>query len=108
MQALKELARSYDSIIHNSTRVKNRLKALFRARGIACRGTGVYSKKERDEWLKGRDNGALRLLIQGLWKELDLLTELHQEAEKDLMVEARRHTESKLLQSIRNWTHACG
>ena len=43
-QALKELAHSYGSIIHDSTRAKNRLKALFRGRGIACRGTGVYSQ----------------------------------------------------------------
>ncbi len=100
MRALKELARSYGSIIHDSTRVKNRLKSLFRGRGIACRGTGVYGEKERDEWLKRLDNGALRLRIQRLWKELDLLTELHQEAGKDLMVESRRHPESKLLQSI--------
>jgi transposase len=100
VQALKELAHSYGSIIHDGTRVKNRLKALFRGRGIACQGTGVYSKKERDEWLKRLDNGALRLRIQRLWKELDLLTELRQEAEKDLMVEARRHPESKILRSI--------
>lgn len=99
-QALKELAHSYSSIIHDSTRVKNRLKALFRGRGIACRGTGVYSQKERDEWLKRLDNAALQLRIRRLWKELDLLVELRQEAEKDLLLEARKHPEIKILRSI--------
>jgi transposase len=44
-QGIKELVRSYISIIHDSTRIKNRLKALFRARGIACKGTSLYSKE---------------------------------------------------------------
>jgi len=99
-QAVKELARSYGSIVNDGTRVKNRLKALFRGRGIACRGTGVYSGEERDQWLKRLDNAALRVRISRLWKELDLLVQLREEAEKDLMAEARKHPEVKILRSI--------
>jgi transposase len=99
-QALKELAHSYGSIVHDGTRVKNRLKGLFRGRGIACHGTGVYSAEERDEWLKRLDNAALRMRICRLWKELDLLVQLRGEAEKDLMAEARRHPEFRILRSI--------
>jgi hypothetical protein len=40
MRTLKELARNYDCLVADSTRVMNRLKALFRARGIPCPGNG--------------------------------------------------------------------
>jgi hypothetical protein len=59
-QALKELARSYGTILSDSTRVKNRLKGIFRGRGISCTGTTVYSKKGREQWLKKLDNSAVR------------------------------------------------
>jgi len=99
-QALKELAHSYGSIIRDGTRVKNRLKGLFRGRGIVCRGTGVYSEEERDQWVKRLDHAALRVRICRLWKELDLLVQLRKEAEKDLMAEAHKHPEIKILRSI--------
>jgi transposase len=99
-RAVKELAHSYGSIVSDGTRVKNRLKALFRGRGIACSGTGVYSKEEREQWLKRLDNAALRVRTCRLWKELDLLAELREEAEKDLMAEARKHADIKILRSI--------
>jgi hypothetical protein len=35
---LKELARSYEYLVEDSTRVTNRIKALFRSRAIACAG----------------------------------------------------------------------
>jgi len=42
--ALKELARSYRTLVSDTTRVMSRLKALYRARGIRCAGTRVYSR----------------------------------------------------------------
>jgi transposase len=99
-QAVKELAQSYSSIVSDSIRVKNRLKALFRGRGIACSGSSVYSSKDREHWLHQIDNTAVRLRASRLWKELDLLTELREEAEKDLLTEARKHVATKILRSI--------
>jgi transposase len=99
-QAVKELAHSYGSIVRDGTRVKNRLKALFRGRGIDCRGSAVYSKEEREQWLKQLDHAAVRLRTSRLWKELDSLAELREEAEKDLMAEARKHPDTKILRSI--------
>jgi len=61
-QALKELSRSYGAILSDSTRVKNRLKGVFRGRGISCTGTTVYSKKGREQWLKKLDDSAVRSL----------------------------------------------
>ena len=95
-QAVKELAQSYSSIVSDSIRVKNRLKALFRGRGIACSGSSVYSSKDREHWLHQIDNTAVRSRASRLWKELDLLTELREEAEKDLLTEARKHVATKI------------
>ncbi len=99
-QALKELIRSYGAILSDSTRVKNRLKAIFRGRGIVCTGSTVYGKKNRDQWLEKLDNAPMRLRALRLCKELDCLTELRDEVEKDLMVEARKHPATKILRSI--------
>jgi len=49
-QNLKELVRSYIAIVHDSSRVKNRLKAVFRGRGIGCSGTTIYNKEHREDW----------------------------------------------------------
>jgi len=99
-QALKELVRSYGALLTDSTRVKNRLKGLFRGRGIACAGSTVYSKKNRDQWLEKLDNAPIRSRALILWKELDCLTELRDEIENDLLVEARKHPATKILRSI--------
>jgi len=99
-QALKELTRSYGAILSDSIRVKNRLKGIFRGRGISCTGTTVYSKKGRDQWLQKIDNNAVGSRISKQFKELDCLTELRNEAEKELLAEARKHPATKILRSI--------
>ena len=99
-QAVKEFTRSYAGIVSDGTRVKNRLKALFRGRGIPCQGSAVYDEKDREQWLQKLDNAAVRLRTSRLLKELDFLTELREEAEKDLIAEARKHAATKILQSI--------
>ncbi len=73
-QNLKELVRSYIAIVHDSTRVKNRLKAVFRGRGIPCSGTTIYSKENREDWRQKIDNTARLSRADRLWKELDYLT----------------------------------
>ena len=99
-QAVKELGRSYAAIVSDGTRVKNRVKALFRGRGISCPGSAVYSENDRQQWLQSLDNAAVRARTSRLWKELDFLMELREESEKELVAEARRHAATKILQSI--------
>ena len=38
VRTLKELVRTYDCLVSDTTRVMNRLKAIFRGRAIACGG----------------------------------------------------------------------
>src|SRR5215204_1703564 len=42
LRTLKELVHCYDYMVRDMTRVMNRIKAVYRSRGIACRGRGVY------------------------------------------------------------------
>src|SRR3970282_959177 len=48
---LKELTRTYGTLVEDATRVMLRLKALFRARAIPTRGTTVYQARARGQWL---------------------------------------------------------
>lgn len=59
-RAVKELALSYISVVADGTRIKNRLKAMFRARGNECNGAGVYDPDERKEWMAKLDSKAVR------------------------------------------------
>jgi hypothetical protein len=73
---LRELTRTYQNVVEDSTRVMLRLKAMFRARGTKTPGKGVYHPKNREEWLaKLADNGAC-FRAQTLYAQLDVLREL--------------------------------
>jgi transposase len=99
-RAVKELAESYSSVVEDSTRVKNRLKALFRGRGIDCSGSAVYSADERKEWLAKLDSAAVRARAARLWTELDCLGILCEDAGRELVAEARKHAATKVLRSV--------
>lgn len=99
-QPLKEFAQSYEAIVSDGTRVKNRIKALFRGRGIACTGTAIYDQGQHEQWLNRLSYPARRLRASRLFRQLDCLTELRAEAQKDLVAETRKHPSAKILQSI--------
>src|SRR5438034_5113474 len=61
VRMLRELARSYLTIVKDLTRVMNRLKALYRSWAIPCAGRDVYYTRHRTEWLgKIREAGVRR------------------------------------------------
>ncbi len=51
---LKELVRSYEYLVEDSTRTMNRIKALYRSPAITCDGTDVYKQRWRKEWLANK------------------------------------------------------
>src|SRR3989441_11145823 len=51
VRALKELVRSYDCLVSDTTRVMNRLKAIYRGRAIGCAGHDIYRQDGREPWL---------------------------------------------------------
>src|SRR5499427_6159314 len=52
VRMLRELARSYLTIVKDLTRFMNRLKALYRSWAIPCAGRDVYYTRHRSQWLE--------------------------------------------------------
>src|SRR2546428_8270085 len=50
VRTLKELVRTYDCLVGDTTRVMNRLKAIYRGRAIACGGHEIYRRDRRGRW----------------------------------------------------------
>jgi hypothetical protein len=51
LRTLRELVRSYTTLVRDTTQVMSRVKAIYRARAIPSKGTRVYSPRFRDAWL---------------------------------------------------------
>jgi transposase len=87
---LKELARAYQNVVEDTTRVMQRLKALFRARAIRTRGMRLYNWAHRAEWLAKLPDRGVRLRAEALYTELDVLLELRPKVKAAMVAEARR------------------
>jgi transposase len=98
--ALRELSRSYRTLVSDTSRVMNRLKALYRARGIRCAGACVYSPRWRDQWLAQLREPGVRGRAERLYRQLDLLLPLRQEARSAMLAESRKHPAQKILRTI--------
>jgi transposase len=96
---LKELVRSYNNVVEDTTRVMLRIKALFRARAILTKGTAVYRAEQRKEWLARLEGGAV-VRATALFTHLDVLLELRPPAKKAMLAEARRQSGWRILRSI--------
>jgi transposase len=88
--ALKELARTYENAVEDTTRTMLRLKALFRARAIRTPGQEVYQPESRGEWLAKLPDRAVRFRAESLSAQLDVLKEIRQKAKAALLAEARK------------------
>jgi hypothetical protein len=97
---LKELARTYRNGVDDSRRVMQRLKALFRARGIRTPGTRVYETTGRDEWLRQLPDDGVRFRADALYAQLAVLQALRQRAKGAMLAEARRDPAWAVLRSI--------
>jgi transposase len=100
LRTLRELARSYQTIGKDLTRVMNRLKALYRGWGIACAGTRVYAPRYREEWLNKIPQAGVRRRAELLYQQLDGLQALRREVRPELLAESRKHKAAKLLRQI--------
>ena len=86
---LGERAKSYDFLVGDTVRVKNRLKSVLRSRGVAYgAGRSVYLKRDREEWLAKLPE-ASRATAGLLYEEHDALVALRAKAEKALLAEVR-------------------
>ena len=97
---LKELARTYQNVVEDATRVMLRLKALFRARAIKTPGQSVYHPKNRAEWLGKLKDRGVRYRAETLYAQLDVLRELRPKVKTAMVAEARRDPAWEVLRSI--------
>jgi hypothetical protein len=70
--ALREAARTYTMITRDVARVKNRIKSMYRSRGISCTGEAAYKPEERGKLARGLPTPNQRS-VRLLGAELDRL-----------------------------------
>src|SRR3989449_1532823 len=85
VRMLRELARSYLTIVKDLSRVMNRLKALYRSWAIPCAGRDVYYTRHRSQWLAKIPEAGVRPRAERLYEQLDLLRHLRQQARRELL-----------------------
>lgn len=49
--ALRQQAKTHAAVVQDTVRVQNRIKALYRSRGIPVEGKALYSDSRRADWL---------------------------------------------------------
>jgi len=97
-KVLRELGRTHAMIVQDVVRVQNRIKALFRSRGVAVSGKSIYSEKGRGAFLEKLPD-ASRRAAKTLYAQYDAVEAIRRQAEKDLVAEAHRHPISRVLET---------
>jgi len=100
IRVLREMARSYLTLTEDATRVMNRIKSVYRSRGIHCASMKIYHPRHREEWLREIREPGLRRRAQLLYQQLDQLQPLRREARREMLQESRRHPANRWLQQI--------
>ena len=96
--ALGYRAKVHDKVMRDSVRVMARITSLMRSRGVRVAHAGVYSESGRKKWIAGLPEAA-RYAAEILYAELDALMVLRAHAEKEMVSEARKHSEFRILKS---------
>src|SRR6266576_2583217 len=99
IRMLRELARSYLTVVKDLSRVMNRLKAQYRSWAIPCAGRDVYTR-HRNQWLEKIPEAGTRRRAEQLYQQLDMLQHLRQQARRALLAESRKHTITAKLRQI--------
>lgn len=100
VRTLKELGRSYLTITKDVTRVRNRIKALYRSWAIPCSGTTVYAPRHRAQWLAKIVEPGVRVRAEHLYQQLDSLQPVRLAARRELLRESQKHAAVKRLRQI--------
>ena len=97
---LEAAVRSYQCLVSDQTRVKNRLKAIFRSQAIPASGERPYHPAHRQAFLARLEQPCLRERARTLGAQLDALRPLLADAKRALRRHARAHAAYSLLASI--------
>jgi transposase len=99
IRALRHAARCDAMIVQDIVRVKNRLKAIFNARGLSNSGRALYDPESRSTWLEKLPESNQQFAAL-LGSELDGLELLRTTSEAWLIKEAKKHQAAKLLVTV--------
>jgi transposase len=94
---LRELSRAHSMVVRDVVRVQNRIRSLYRSRGISVTKS-VYSEKGREPLL-ARLPKATRQAAETLYAQYDALKPIRANAEKQLVAEAHKHPISRVLET---------
>lgn len=97
--ALDEYVRTYDKIIGNVVRAKNRLKSIYHKRNIDCRGNRIYNQDNRKHWLQKLDRQSLRNVAACYYEQMELLESQADQLRERMVDQAR---ESSGWESVRS------
>lgn len=97
---LKEFVRAYETFSLDTQRTMNRIKAIYRGRGIATPGRGVYQARSRQQWLAKLAEPGLWQRAAWLYEQLDQLKPLRKQAKQAMLAESRAHRAVSLLRTI--------
>ena len=96
---LREAVRLEGKLIQDEVRCKQRLKSLYRRRGVACVNEEVYSPKLRGAW-NAKLPSSVRPSAEILGQELEQLLELQQTAQQQMFAAAKKFPMWKTLQTM--------
>jgi len=93
---LRELSRAYAMVVSDTVRVQNRIKSLYRSRGIPTGRKEVYAPAAREKWLRKLPPRS-RPLAEVLYQELEGLQDLQKHSKKQMVAEVSKHKISRIL-----------
>lgn len=95
---LSHLARAHSTLVVDTVRCQNRIKSLFRSRGITTVGKQVYSENGRSQWLPQLPNQACGQ-ANFLYEQFDALNKIRKQAEREMLAEAQKHPVYKVIKT---------
>jgi transposase len=95
---LKSVVDIYSKTSFDTVRIQNRIKALFRSRGVDTSGQTIYSVKHRQEWMN-KLTDKYQASAEVLFEQYDMMRLSKNKANKLLVEELYRHPISRVLKS---------
>lgn len=97
--ALRELVTHYAMLVGDTVRAMQRIKAAFRGNGIMPNGATLYGRQRR-QWLRRLRCEVVRNRVTALYRQLDALIALREDARMAMLDEAALHEEFDLLSTV--------
>ena len=99
-RGLKELVRAHRQLVQDVVRMKNRVMAIFRSRGVAVPSGEGYHPDKRDQHVAKLQLEPLQQRLQWYFEQVDVFERLRREAERSMLKEARRHRGCRILKTV--------